>query len=75
MTEYYYSDGEEQFGPFTLQELQKQAITQNTYIWWSALPDWVRVMDIPELRDLLPDQSSATPKVSTTLRPKKPEKD
>ena len=53
MKNYYYTDGNEKFGPFTLEELKGKKITRNTLVWYSDLLDWKRAGEIPELQELL----------------------
>lgn len=49
MSQYYYTDGKERFGPFTLQEFQEKGILANTLVWRDGLPDWIPASQLPEL--------------------------
>lgn len=50
MRNYYYSDGHEKFGPFTLERLKQKYITRKTLIWYEGLSDWTLAEQIVELR-------------------------
>ncbi|MGB4205819.1 MAG: CD225/dispanin family protein [Bacteroidales bacterium] len=49
MKKYYYSDGTNQFGPFTLEELRNKNITRETLVWFPELSRWKPAGTIPEL--------------------------
>lgn len=53
MKNYYYTDGKEKFGPFTLEELKGKRITSSTLVWYSELLDWKPAGEMPELKELL----------------------
>jgi GYF domain 2 len=68
MEEYYFSDGEKQFGPFTLGELKDQKITKDSLIWYEGLDNWIKANEIENLKTLFkatppPLQRIQTPKV------------
>ena len=48
--EYYYSDGTTKYGPYTFEELQGKQLAPGTLVWHDNLPDWTRVVDLPEFR-------------------------
>ena len=50
--EYYYAEGSEKKGPFSLEELKQQAINRDTLIWYSGQPNWKPAFEIPELVSL-----------------------
>lgn len=52
MKQYYYSDGQERFGPFSLEELRHQSISKDSLIWHEELDDWTKASDLPELATL-----------------------
>jgi len=52
MKEYYYSDGENQFGPFEIEELKEKKISKETLVWFEGLEEWVQASDIDELQIL-----------------------
>jgi hypothetical protein len=47
--EYHYTDGVNNFGPFSLEQLKQQPINRNTQIWHTGLPAWKPAYEIPEL--------------------------
>jgi len=49
MREYYYTDGQDRFGPFTLDQLKDKGITPETRVWFMGIPDWKVAKEIPEL--------------------------
>ncbi len=52
MKQYYYANGDQQLGPFTIQELQSKNLTKDTYVWYEGLSDWTRAGDLPEMNPL-----------------------
>lgn len=58
MKNYYYSDGNTKFGPFTLDELKSQKIDAKTLVWCEGMSDWTPVNEIPELKVIF---NSTTP--------------
>ncbi len=51
MNKYYYTDGKEQFGPFSKYELQKKALNQNTRIWRPGLEKWTAIKEVEEFKN------------------------
>jgi GYF domain 2 len=49
---YYYSDGKEQFGPFSYNDLDNEKINPETLIWYPGLSNWTKAKDLPELQDI-----------------------
>jgi len=52
MKQYYYANGDQQLGPFSIQELQSKNLRKDTYVWYEGLSDWTRAGDLPELGGL-----------------------
>lgn len=52
MKKYFYSDGTNNFGPFTIKELKEKGITRETMIWYQELGEWKKASTIQELNDL-----------------------
>ena len=52
MKKYFYSDGTNNFGPFTLEELKEKEISRETMIWFQELREWKKAETIQELNDL-----------------------
>ena len=74
MEEYYFSDGESQFGPFTLDELKNQKITKDTLIWYEGIDDWTKANEIEKLKTFFkatppPLQKTQIPKVEVSITP------
>jgi uncharacterized Zn-finger protein len=53
MVQYYYSDGKEQFGPFSFLELKDKNINAETLIWHQGLKQWTPAKLIKDLEDIL----------------------
>ena len=47
--QYYYADGENHCGPFTIEELKDKIITKNTLVWYEGLDTWTKACEIKEL--------------------------
>jgi hypothetical protein len=52
MKEFYYSDGDQQKGPFNLEEIKNQKISKNTMIWYIGLTNWIEASQVDELQVL-----------------------
>lgn len=52
MKKFYYSDGKEQFGPFTLDELKEKGITADTLVWYQGLEAWMPAAKAPYLKEV-----------------------
>jgi hypothetical protein len=52
MKKYFLHVGNEQVGPFDLDELRTKGITKNTQIWYEGLPDWLDAENCDELKEL-----------------------
>lgn len=53
MQKYFYADGENSNGPFSLDELKSKGITPNTKVWCEGMADWLPASQVPDLKDLL----------------------
>ncbi len=53
MKMYYLQDGQNNIGPFNLEELKERKITKNTSIWYEGLSDWTTAGNIEELKIIL----------------------
>jgi len=53
MRQYFYSDGESQFGPYTYEELSSFDLSPDTLIWYPGLDTWVELKESDKLRSLL----------------------
>jgi hypothetical protein len=61
MSQYYYTDGKERFGPFSLEELKDKSIAPTTLVWKEGLPDWVSARDLTDLESLFSQGSTFPP--------------
>jgi len=52
MKKYFYIENEEQYGPFTFDELKDHNIEKSTPIWYEAITDWTEAGELPELSGL-----------------------
>lgn len=53
MREYYYSDGQDKKGPFSINDLKLENLSKDTLIWYEGLKDWVPAEKIEELVEIL----------------------
>ncbi|MGA0559054.1 CD225/dispanin family protein [Larkinella sp. VNQ87] len=66
MKQYYYLEGNQQFGPFTLDELRGKPLTPETKVWTQGLPDWTEARLVPEINETL---SGTQPLPATPIEP------
>lgn len=52
MKKYFYSDGTNNYGPFTFEELKEKGITRDTKVWFQELDSWQPAGQISELTEL-----------------------
>jgi len=52
MKKYFYSDGTNNYGPFTIEELKEKGVTRETMIWFHELGEWKKADTIHELNEL-----------------------
>lgn len=72
MIQYYYSDGLEKHGPFSLEELKAKKLNPRTLVWHHPREKWIPAEDFPELRDSLsedppPLESNRSQKAGTAV--------
>ncbi|WP_324718973.1 CD225/dispanin family protein [Salinimicrobium sp. HB62] len=60
MTQYYYSDGLEKHGPFSLEELKAKRLNRKTLVWHHPREKWIPASDYPELADTLSEDPPPT---------------
>lgn len=75
MKQYYYSENNDQKGPFTLEELKEKRLKKSTLVWTDGLMDWVRAETIKELKDIvlsepppLPGRQPKTPQETVSVK-------
>lgn len=64
MNQYYYTDGKERYGPFTVEQLRERNLTPDTLVWKEGMADWLPARQISELESLF--GTGATFSVPTT---------
>ena len=64
MVHYYYTDGKERFGPFTLDQLKDRNISESTLVWKDGLPDWVPARNLSDLESLFVVSISEPPPIN-----------
>lgn len=52
MKKYFYTDGTNQFGPFTIEELKTKEIKSETNVWFQGIDEWIPAGKVEELHDL-----------------------
>lgn len=52
MKKYFYTDGTNNFGPFTLEELREKNITRETKVWFQELGEWKPAGSVSELSEI-----------------------
>lgn len=52
--QYYYTQNGQQYGPFTLEELQQKSINKDTLIWRPGMEKWVGAGELSELAAIFP---------------------
>jgi hypothetical protein len=72
MKQYYYSDGQERFGPFSFEELSNQPISKDTLIWHEELDDWTRAEELVELAPVFERPTLSPPLNAPNLPPVAP---
>ena len=45
MKKYFYTNGDDKLGPFSIDELKEKNITNETFIWYEGLSDWKKASD------------------------------
>ncbi len=63
MTQFYYTDGKERYGPLSMEELRAKNITPQTLVWKEGLSDWVQAGQMEELQALFQASEMAAPVV------------
>lgn len=59
--QYWINQDGVQAGPVSREELEKMNIGPATYVWRSGLADWVKIVDVPELADLITSRVAELP--------------
>jgi hypothetical protein len=68
MNMFYYSDGSNALGPFSLEELKQHGITKSTLVYIDDTRGWVQAGSLEELKELFQEQKAlSTPNASHVL--------
>ena len=66
MKEYYFLIGNDQNGPFTVDQLIGKGLTNETLIWTEGMDNWEKLKDIPELTQTIKPKSVPPPPPDNT---------
>lgn len=69
MSQFYYSDGKERYGPFTIEQLKERNITSETLVWKEGLADWVPARNLADLQSLFSADASFAPPAAAPYAP------
>ena len=53
MKYYYYVKDDQQFGPFTIEELKLEKLKKDTLVWADGMSDWSKADEVEELKGIL----------------------
>ena len=53
MKNYFYSNNNQQNGPYSFEELKNENIKQETLIWYEGLDEWTKASDLDEMIPIL----------------------
>lgn len=65
MKHYYFSDNNQQLGPFTLDELKVKRLKKSTLVWTDGLQDWITADTLDELKDFVISEPPPLPSRKT----------
>jgi hypothetical protein len=73
MKEYYLHNGEDNSGPFNIEELKDQKITKDKLVWSNDMQDWKKAGEVDELKSILSNNPPPLKKIqkSEYQKPKK----
>jgi hypothetical protein len=64
MKYYYYAENNQQFGPFTIEELNTLRLKQSTLVWCEGMEEWLTADSIDELKEILISEPPPLPKTN-----------
>lgn len=53
MKYYYYSEGNQQFGPYTHDELKTKRLKRSTLVWSEGMSEWTPATEIADIKDII----------------------
>ena len=65
MTQYYFHDGQQEQGPFDIEQLKSQTLKKDTPIWYEGLESWTTVGEVEELKQLFASKPTPPPLIKT----------
>ncbi len=68
MKKYYYSKGQDRYGPLTKEELKNAKIELTTLIWFEGLDEWTSANKIEELSDFFEQLPPPLPNIDFSLK-------
>lgn len=73
MKEYYIHNGNDNRGPFNIEELKDQKITKDTPVWSNDMQNWKKAGEVDELKSILSNNPPPLKKIqkSEYQKPKK----
>tara|TARA_B100000035_G_C21032260_1_gene569093 strand:+ start:272 stop:898 length:627 start_codon:yes stop_codon:yes gene_type:complete len=69
MKYYYSTNGVDQNGPLTFEELKREGITAETLIWHKGMNEWQKAGEIPKLKILFEKETIILSKPKTKIPP------
>src|SRR5688572_13559545 len=67
MVDYYYTDGNQTFGPYSIEQLRDKNLSPDTLVWHERLPEWACLKDLPEAANYV-SVNSTPPPVPASLK-------
>ena len=69
MSNYFYSENNQQVGPVTMEELKTKNITRETMVWKEGMENWQKACEVNELSDLFAAVPPPLPKQKVPVPP------
>lgn len=69
MRQYFTTDGDRNFGPFTLEELKNQELKPDTKVWYNGLENWTPASQLEELKPLFEFMPPLPPNEAVKIEP------
>lgn len=73
MKQFYLNDGQQQTGPFSIDELKLKGINRDTSVWKEGMAEWVKAGELSELSEIFsnepPTYKVAPPPLSKSVTP------